>query len=82
MDNRRKMGQAMQQMLADDARRGSIEKDHKPDPAINQFLNNSLPTTEATFKPKVLSLTNQSFKLGELSAARTHFQLRANPRIN
>jgi len=56
IDNRRKVSQAMAQMMADDARRVSIEKE-KPNPSINKFLNTSLPTTEATFRPKVLSLT-------------------------
>ena len=33
-------------------------------------------------KPRVMSLTSSNLKMGELSAAKTQFQLRANPRVN
>lgn len=33
-------------------------------------------------RPRVLSLHNQQFKMGELNLDKTRFELRANPRIN
>ena len=75
MENRRKVSQAMAQMASNDMRQVSREKSTP----TKMLLNRSM-TRES--RPKVLSIVNQSVKMGDLSAAHTRFQLKASPRIN
>ena len=45
------------------------------------MLNNTM-VSEQQLKPKVLALHSRTCKMGELTPARTKFELRANPRVN
>ena len=77
MENRRKGSQAMAQMASNDMRQVNASRE-KSTPT-KMLLNRSM-TRES--RPKVLSIVNQSVKMGDLSAAHTRFQLKASPRIN
>lgn len=48
---------------------------------MNQLINSSL-TSAQSLKPKVMSITRNNLKMGELTAANTKFELKAAPRVN
>ena len=72
-ENRRKIQQALTHMLTEDKRQSAAPGgDTRPDPFLNQFLNSSM-VYEKKCRPKVLSLTSNNMRLGELTAANTKF---------
>lgn len=82
-ENRRKVSEAMNKMMFASAefKQGSVTSGSGLDSQFNSFLNNSLPA-DRTVKPRVLALSNRRMRMGDLSAAKTKFQLTAAPRVN
>ena len=76
-DNRRKVNQALTQIMSSDSR--------PTETFVNKLLNSSMVTESqqpAMVRPKVLSLTSQQLKMGDLTCANTKFELKAAPRVN
>jgi len=72
MENRRKVHEAL-----------SLDLTHQNTSMNKQFNKSvSMAKNDKLFRPRVLSLTSGSFKMGDITAANTKFILRAAPRIN
>ena len=72
-DDRKRHGSA--------AHHGGEKDSTQYDPFLNSILNSTLAQNKSR-RFKVLSLTNTNARMGELTAANTHFNLRENPRVN
>lgn len=82
VENRRKVSEAMTMlMLSEDFKQTSQGGQTGADSQFNSFLNNSVPA-DRTMKPRVLALSSRRMRMGDLSAAKTKFQLTASPRVN
>ena len=66
IDNRRKVNEAMTLLTAGAQKLNSMK----------------MGGSDRNMKPRVMSLTSNSFKMGDLTAKNTKFCLRATPRVN
>ena len=80
LENKRKVSEAMGKLMRNSA--FDVTSGGASEMQFNSFLNTSVPSGESAGRPRVLSLNSRTLKLGELSAAKTKFQLRHAPRVN